>query len=181
MSDIPMKEPSTIARWSVGGTFLEALATRDYERMASTLGPTIRFRALLPPGPMEWEGPARVADAFSSWFGGADDFELVHATVGEIGGRLYLAWRIRVRPAPFGIGETWHVIEQHGYANAADSIETLDLLCSGFHPECTGPQRNLSRTHPNGAQECSLRAHESTASKVRPSALSSLGRAGGRR
>ncbi len=36
------------ARWSVGGSFLEALATRDFEQMATTLGSTIHFRALQP-------------------------------------------------------------------------------------------------------------------------------------
>ncbi len=137
MSEAPTKEARTVAHWSVGGIFLEALATRDYERMATTLGANIRFRALLPPGPMQWQGPPQVADAFRSWFGDADDFEVVDATVGEVGGRLHLSWRIRVRPAPFGIGEGWHVIEQHGYADATDSIETLDLLCSGFHTEGT--------------------------------------------
>lgn len=135
MTDTAGQETTTSARWSMGGIFLEALATRDYEQMATTLGPAIRFRALLPPGPMEWEGPESVADAFRSWFGGADDFELVDATVGEVGGRLHLAWRIRVRPAPFGIGEGWHVIEQQGYADTITSIETLDLLCSGFQPD----------------------------------------------
>ena len=128
-----------MARWSIGGIFLEALATRDYERMVTTLGSDIRFRALLPPGPMQWQGPGQVAEAFRSWFGGADDFEVMDATVGEIGGRLHLSWRIRVRPAPFGIGAGWHVIEQHGYADATDSIETLDLLCSGFHTEGAHP------------------------------------------
>jgi len=135
MSELPTNETRTMARWSVGGTFLEALATRDYERMATTLGESIRFRALLPPGPMHWQGPPQVTEAFRSWFGDANDFELVDATVGEIGGRLHLSWRIRLRPAPFGIGEGWHVIEQHGYADATDSIEALDLLCSGFHTE----------------------------------------------
>lgn len=135
MSVVGAKDIDTIARWSVGGVFLEALASRDYARMATTLGATIRFRALLPPGPMEWHGPQDVTGAFSSWFGGADDFELVDATVGEVGGRLHLSWRIRVRPAPFGIGEGWHVIEQQAYADAADSIKTLDLLCSGFNAE----------------------------------------------
>jgi len=129
------KDIDTKARWSVGGLFLEALANRDYARMATTLGATVRFRALLPPGLMEWEGPHAVCEAFSSWFGGADEFELVDATVGEVGRRLHLSWRIRVRPAPVGIGGGWHVIEQQGYADAADSIETLDLLCSGFNPE----------------------------------------------
>ena len=124
-----------VARWSVGGVFLEALAARDYRLMATTLAPTARFRAMLPPGPMDWEGPAAIADAFSSWFGPADDFEVVDATVGEVGGRLHLSWRLRVRPAPFGFGEGWHVIEQHAYADTKDTIETLDLLCSGFQPE----------------------------------------------
>jgi hypothetical protein len=124
-----------MARWSVGGVFLEALATRDYEQMTTTMGADIRFRALLPPGPMQWQGPSKVAEAFRSWFGDADDFELVDATVGEVGGRLHLSWRIRLQPAPFGIGEGWHVIEQQGYADAADTIERLDLLCSGFRAE----------------------------------------------
>jgi hypothetical protein len=123
------------ARWSLGGTFLEALATRDFEQMATTLGSTIRFRALLPSGPMELEGSRDVADAFRSWFGGADQFEVVDATVGDVGGRLHLTWRIRLLPAPFDIGRGWHVIEQQGYADAATSIETMDMLCSGFHPD----------------------------------------------
>lgn len=123
------------ARWSVGGLFLEALANRDYARLATTLGSAVRFRALLPPGPMAREGSEAVTKAFSSWFGEADEFELVDATVGEVGGRLHLSWRLRVRPAPCGIGDGWHVIEQHAYADAVDTIDTLDLLCSGFKPE----------------------------------------------
>lgn len=134
MSEVATKTRTTV-QWSVGGSFLRALASRDYEQMATTLAANIRFRALLPPGPMQWQGPPQVAEAFRSWFGGADDFELVEATVSEVGGRLHLSWRIRVRPAPFGIGEGWHVIEQHGYADATDAIETLDLLCSGFRTE----------------------------------------------
>lgn len=128
-------ETHPVARWSVGGVFLEALASRDYQLMATTLAPSVRFRAMLPPGPMDREGPAATADVFSSWFGPAEDFEVVDATVGEVGGRLHLSWRLRVRPAPFAIGAGWHVIEQHAYADTHNTIETLDLLCSGFHPE----------------------------------------------
>ena len=123
------------ARWSVGGAFLEALANRDYQRMADTLGPNVRFRAMLPPGPMNWDGSDEVANVFGSWFGDAVDFEVVDATVGEVGGRLHLSWRLRLRPAPFGIGEGWHVIEQQAYADAAETIDSLDLLCSGFRPD----------------------------------------------
>jgi hypothetical protein len=129
------QESDTSARWSVGGLFLETLANRDYARMAAVLGPRVRLRAMLPPGPMDFEGVGAVTDAFGSWFGGAEDFELVDATVGEVGKRLHLTWRIRLRPAPFGIGEGWHVIEQQAYADATETIHALDLLCSGFHAE----------------------------------------------
>ncbi len=132
-TDDPIAQPS--ARWSVGGVFLEALATRDYEQMASTLSEGVKFRAMLPPGPMDWSGAKKVAGVFTSWFGDAEDFEVVDATVGEIGGRLHLSWRLRVRPAPSGIGDGWHTIEQQAYADATETIETLDLLCSGFHPD----------------------------------------------
>ena len=128
-------EPQQVARWSIGGVFLEAFANRDYQQLATTLAPEVRFRAMLPPGPMEWDGPTAVAEAFSSWFGGAAEFELVDAAVGEVGGRLHLSWRVRVRPAPFGIGDGWHIIEQQTYADADDTIMSLDLLCSGFHAE----------------------------------------------
>jgi len=123
------------AHWSVGGAFLETFANRDYRRMARTLAPDVRFRAMLPPGPMELRGPEAVTEAFRSWFGDAPDFELVDAVVGEVGHRLHLSWRIRLRPAPFGIGEGWHAIEQQVYADASDSIDALDLVCSGFQPE----------------------------------------------
>lgn len=137
MSVIEDTESNTVARWSVGGMFLEALANRDYDQMATTLAAGIRLRGMLPRGPMEWEGPTAVADTFRSWFGDADDFEVVDATVGDVGGRLHLSWRLRLRPAPFGIGEGWHVIEQQAYASASERIDALDLLCSGFRPEST--------------------------------------------
>lgn len=132
-----LKEPTSnaLARWSVGGIFLEGLANRDFDRLASSLAPGVQCHALLPPGPAEFSGAVAVTEAFSSWFGDAQEFELLDATVGEVGGRLHLAWRLRVRPAPFGIGEGWHVIEQQAYADAGEVIERLDLLCSGFNPE----------------------------------------------
>ena len=129
------QDTETVARWSVGGVFLEALATRNFAQMAATLAPAVRFRAMLPPGPMNWDGAETVSDVFGSWFGGAEDFELVDATVGEVGGRLHLSWRARVRPAPFDIGSGWHVIEQQAYADAGEMIDAIDLLCSGFRVE----------------------------------------------
>jgi hypothetical protein len=135
LSTVHEHEVDAVARWSVGGEFLESFAKRDYRRMATTLAPAVRFRAMLPPGPADWTGPDEVCGAFASWFGDAEDFEVVDATVGEVGGRLHLSWRLRVRPAPFDIGDGWHVIEQQAYVDAGDTIDAVDLLCSGFHAE----------------------------------------------
>jgi hypothetical protein len=126
------------ARWSVAGTFLEALSLRDYERLAAALHEGVRVRALLPPGSSEWEGRDEAAAVFRSWFGAAERFELVDATVGDVMGRLQMTWRIRLRPAPFDIGDGWHVIEQHAFADVAETIEALDLVCSGFRAEPYG-------------------------------------------
>lgn len=53
MSDVSTRANGATAPWSVGGSFLEALATRDYEGLATILGADVCFRALLPPGPMQ--------------------------------------------------------------------------------------------------------------------------------
>ena len=138
MSVVEKNDGTVMARWSVGSVFLEGLAKRDFDRLAVSLGPAVRFRALLPPGLMEREGPEAVAEAFRSWFGQMEEFELLEATAGQVGGRLQLSWRIRVRPAPFDIGEGWHVIEQRAFADVGAAIDNLDLVCSGFRLEKVG-------------------------------------------
>jgi hypothetical protein len=57
-----------------------------------------------------------------------------HPTVGEVGGRMHVAWRLRLRPTPWG-DDTWHVIEQQAYLRAGERIDAIDLLCSGFRPD----------------------------------------------
>lgn len=95
------------------GTVLEGLSARDFDRLAASLAPDVQMRTLLPPGPTEWAGSQDVAETFRSW-------------------------RLRVWPTPFGIiGDGCPVIEQQAYADAAVAIDTLDLLCSGFHAEPT--------------------------------------------
>ncbi len=81
---------------------------------------------------------ARLAEAFRSWFGQVEELELLEATVGQVGGRLQLSWRIRVRPVPFDIGEGWHVIEQRAFADVDAAIDNLDPVCSGFRLEKVG-------------------------------------------
>lgn len=125
---------STATRWSVGGLLLEAIAGRDFAGLVDCFDPSATMRALLPRGPAEFRGVTEITDAFRLWFGGAEGFEVLDGTVGEVGGRLHLAWRLRVHPTPSG-DDRWHVIEQQAYLRAGDRIEALDLLCTGFMPE----------------------------------------------
>ena len=59
---------------SVGGLFIETLARRDFAALANSLDPSVRLL-----------------------FGGPDGLEVAVATVGGPG-RLYLRWRVSLRP-----------------------------------------------------------------------------------
>jgi hypothetical protein len=135
MTTIQDADLQTSPRWSAGGAFLEALTNRDRSDIAAALSGDVRLRAMLPPGPRSWQGADEVADVFLSWFGGAEEVELLDAAIGEVAGRLHLSWRLRVRSAPFDPGGGWYVIEQQAYADAGTTIDALDLLCSGFRPD----------------------------------------------
>jgi hypothetical protein len=121
--------------FAAADTVLEALARRDFARLAGALHDDVLLRALLPGGFKEWNGRAGVQAAFSGWFGDFKEFELVDATVAEVGRRLRLAWRVRVRAGR--VASRWLVVEQQVYADAAadGQISGLSVLCSGFHPE----------------------------------------------
>ncbi len=123
---------------SVGGAFLEALASQDFDRLASVLSDDVRLRALLPAGPSQWEGVDEIKARFIAWFGDADGFELVDSIVGDIGPRLYLRWRVRMQAQRLGHG--WFVVEQQAYADTDDDgrVRRLSLLCSGYLPEAPG-------------------------------------------
>ena len=126
------RTPTT--RWSVGGLLLEALAARDFaadDRLLRARGNdagAASERACRVPG--------RSADRreLPELVRGRGGFEVLDGTVGEVGGRLHVAWRLRLRPTPWG-DDDWHVIEQQAYVQAGERIDALDLLCSGFMPD----------------------------------------------
>jgi hypothetical protein len=124
---------------AIASGFLDGLTARHYTKLAAALDPDARFRAMLPGGPSEWHGPTEIADTFRGWFGSADDFEVLGTVVGDVAGRVQMTWRFRLRPAPFDVGEGWHLIEQHAFADLSGAIVALDLVCSGFRAEPTQP------------------------------------------
>jgi len=136
MTTQPHHSTATVThRLAPAGAFLECLATQDFTRLGGALTAGVQLRDLLPPGPREWTGAEVIAGQFARWFGDTADFELVEATAGEIGGRLHLRWRLRLRAERLGAG--WFVVEQQAYADTdeAGRIDRLDLLCTGYRPE----------------------------------------------
>lgn len=120
--------PSIVTR-----RFLDALARRDFARVADTLAPDVWMRAMLVREIREaHDAPAAIA-ALKEWFATAASFEireLEHATVEA---RQRLRWQFVLRPdwAP----DTPHRIEQVGYAAVRRGrITRLDVVCTGFHP-----------------------------------------------
>ena len=114
---------------------LDALSRRDFDALARALAPSVAFRALVPRGPFELAGSAAVAAQFEKWFGGPDAFEIVDASIGPVGVKTYLRWRVRLR-ATDGAAR---VAEQHVFATGSAVLESINLLCSGFYTEGTTP------------------------------------------
>ena len=124
-----------VPQFALAGAFLEGLAAQDFAELGGALAVGARLRALLPSGLREWAGAEAIADRFARWFGDTEDFELLEATVGEVGGRLHLHWRLRLRAERLGSG--WFTVEQQAYAdtNRNGRIAQLDLLCTGYGRE----------------------------------------------
>ena len=127
-----MTVDSAVPQFALAGAFLEGLAAQDFGQLGGALAADARLRALVPAGLQEWAGAEAIAGRFAGWFGDTEDFELVEATVGEVGGRLHLRWRVRLRAERLGAG--WFTVEQQVYADTDDSgrIARLDLLCTGY-------------------------------------------------
>ena len=119
----------------LGAVLVAALTARDFGRLAGTLAPGVRMRALIPPGPVELSGAEPAASRFASWFGESDGLELVRSGSDEVGDRLHVFYRLRVKRP----GDPWKVIEQHLFCALDEGrIIALDLVCSGFRPDWAG-------------------------------------------
>jgi hypothetical protein len=116
----------------IGESFLAALAAQDFPRLRGSIADDVRFRLLVPKGPQSQAGADETLSRFIGWFGDADEVRLDSASVGTVGRRLVLAYRLRVRDA-----DGWRLIEQHLVADAGPDgrLDAIDLLCSGFHPD----------------------------------------------
>src|SRR5262249_19113263 len=128
----------TAPQFANAGLFLEKLVAGDFAQLAAALEPDAKLGALLPRGFVEWQGSDAFCGAFNGFFGGMDEYEMIDASVGQVGARLQMRWRLHVRGGR--LGPTDFLVEQHCYADAGPSgrIQSMVLVCSGFcreHPE----------------------------------------------
>jgi hypothetical protein len=117
------------------GLFIERLTAGDFNRLALAFEREITVTALLPRGPREFEGQEAVCGAFATWFGGFDEYEMLDASLGQLGSRLQMRWRLHVRGGRLGPDD--FVVEQYCYADAGATgrIQHMALVCSGFCKE----------------------------------------------
>ena len=127
--------PPFTPRFAAAASFLEALAAGDFDRLGQALDDDATMAALLPRGFREWHGADAITGMFTQWFGDVDEFEVADASVGQVGARLQLRWRLRLRGARLGPDPM--IVEQHVYATTGNSgrIQSMSLLCSGFCKE----------------------------------------------
>lgn len=115
-----------------GKTLISALTQRNFPRLADTLTPDVRVRALIPPGVVELSGAEAAAAKFASWFGDAEELELIRAGSDTFADRLHVFYRLRVTKP----GNPPKLVEQHLVcAVNGDRIEGIDLVCTGFRPD----------------------------------------------
>ena len=115
-----------------GASLVSALGERDFDRLADVLSPTVRMRALIPPGPVDVAGRDMAAARFASWFGDREGLTLMASASEAVGDRVHVSYRLRLKDAD---GQ-WRIVEQHLFCTIEGGrISALDLVCSGFRPE----------------------------------------------
>ena len=128
MSETVKVEPSA----SLGASFADALAAKDFERIRDLLHPEVDFRGLTPRRDWQAGDPdAVIGSVLREWFEDSDEIEeLVQVETDTFADRERVAYRFRVRN-PEGL----FLVEQQVYIEERDGqIGWMRSVCSGFRP-----------------------------------------------
>lgn len=114
-----------------GERLLEAIAKRNFARIAACFAEDASFRVLTP-GPLrEHSGRKEIAERYRFWLDPLERFELLEGDAIAIADRLRVRYRFRGRDPTKG----WQLNEHTGYAAVRDgAIVALILTCAGFRP-----------------------------------------------
>ena len=117
---------------SLGSSFAEALAAKDFDRIRDLLHPEVDFRGLTPRKNWEANDPdAVIGGVLREWFEDSDEIEeLVQVETDAFADRERVAYRFRVRN-PEGL----FLVEQQVYLSERDGqIGWMRTLCAGYRP-----------------------------------------------
>jgi hypothetical protein len=109
---------------------IEGVLSADAAAIADCFATDARFRALIPPGPVERRGAAAAGEIIARWFADADPLILIDRSVDRVADRLHLAYRLEGTE----LGNDF-TLQQQVYAEVIDGrLNDVILLCSGFRP-----------------------------------------------
>jgi ketosteroid isomerase-like protein len=117
---------------TLGSEFAQALAAKDFDRVAALFAPDVEFRALTPRRYWEPGGPEEiVSGVLREWFKDSDEIEAVEKVETDlVADRERVAYRFRVRRD----GELF-LVEQQAYLSQRDGrIAWMRVLCTGYRP-----------------------------------------------
>jgi hypothetical protein len=121
-------EPST----SLGASFAEALAAKDFDRIRDLLHPELDFRGVTPNRSWEASDPdGMIGSVLRQWFEDSDEIEeLEKMETDAFADRERVGYRFRVRN-PEGLFR----VEQQVYIGEVDGrIGWMRSVCSGYRP-----------------------------------------------
>ena len=116
----------------LGAQFAEALAAKDFDRLAELVDPAIDFKGVTPS--RTWEvnsADELISGVLRLWFEEEDEVEeLVEVQTGSVADRERVGYLMRVRD-----GDGPHVFEQQAYYTERDGrIDWMRVTCSGWRP-----------------------------------------------
>jgi ketosteroid isomerase-like protein len=117
---------------SLGAAFADAVASKDYARMAELLHPEVDFRALTPNRSWQANDPDTVIEEIlKAWIEDDEHVEeLISVETDTVSDRERVGYRYRLR-TPGGS----FLVEQQAYLRERDGrIDWVRLVCSGSRP-----------------------------------------------
>ena len=115
---------------ATGQRFVDAIAHRAWDELATCLDDAVQFRGLTVKGLFSADDRASAAGHVRTWFGWLDQLALLSSEVQPMQDRLHISYRFRAHK------DQWYLIEQQAYCAVEDGrIKHIDIVCSGFLPE----------------------------------------------
>jgi hypothetical protein len=114
-----------------GRKLLDAIATRDFDRIRGCFAADAAFAVLTPHRLRTHATAGEAAERYRFWLERLEEYELLDGDVEEIADRVRVRYRFSGRDPEKG----WQVNEHTGYGTVAgDCFLTLNVTCTGFRP-----------------------------------------------